>query len=592
MNGALQANASGTYLPSKRMAISGGVGGVGFFSGAVDELRIYDQALTAGDITNLFKGVTTPPPNCVPLKACAAGATCGTQPDGCGGTISCGTCSSPQTCGGGGQANACGCTPTTCSAQGANCGTVADGCGGTLTCGAACGGGPVPVGPAFYVATNGNDSNAGTLAAPFASLAKAQAAMRASSSIKTTYIRAGHYTPPVAGGDCLWGNSAGSSIGLGSADSGETWSYYPPDGVGSAILDGQSTIGSSGPSGGNGTGCAFGASDASNVTITGLQFQNYQFSAFWGYQVPNLLFTNNDVHNLTSAAFAAAGVAVVASQGTNITNNYLHDIAYMGIRFDDNSATGNMMSNNTVANNVVINSCTWPSVSNGGNDQNGGDCGALYSWSSATTVSTNNRITNNWVADVNVSSNGKGDWGMGNAVGIYLDDGVNNVTVSGNVVLGIKSACFLIHGGQNNVMTGNLCDLGVAGPPQEIVFYQNDGMTQMLGNLFQNNIVVAGSSGGGAGFFADGPPNPMTIKNNAYFNYVGAAINSTGGAGGNDANPTYENPNLSCWSPSVAAGSPVFNAPVSFPGLPGGWGPPGFKIPQTGSAPSWPHGCP
>ncbi|MGB6026025.1 MAG: hypothetical protein WBG40_12585, partial [Candidatus Sulfotelmatobacter sp.] len=47
----------------------------------------------------------------------------------------------------------------------------------------------------FYVAPNGNDNNPGTLAQPFATLGKAQSAMRASSSIKTTYIRAGLYKP-------------------------------------------------------------------------------------------------------------------------------------------------------------------------------------------------------------------------------------------------------------------------------------------------------------------------------------------------------------------------------------------------------------
>ncbi|AWK90067.1 right-handed parallel beta-helix repeat-containing protein [Azospirillum thermophilum] len=60
---------------------------------------------------------------------------------------------------------------------------------------------PVPVsGPAFYVATNGNDKWSGKLAAPnadgtdgpFATLQKAQLAMR-SSDIDTTYVRGGDY---------------------------------------------------------------------------------------------------------------------------------------------------------------------------------------------------------------------------------------------------------------------------------------------------------------------------------------------------------------------------------------------------------------
>jgi chitinase len=85
---------------------------------------------------------------CTPTTCSAQGKNCGSISDGCGGTLSCGSCTSPQTCGGGGTANVCGssCTPTTCSAQGKNCGSISDGCGGTLSCGSCtspqtCGGG-------------------------------------------------------------------------------------------------------------------------------------------------------------------------------------------------------------------------------------------------------------------------------------------------------------------------------------------------------------------------------------------------------------------------------------------------------------------
>jgi len=93
-------------------------------------------------------GATT----CMPTSCAAQGKNCGSIANGCGGTLNCGTCTAPQTCGGGGVANVCGgaaCTPTTCAAQGKNCGTIPDGCGGTLTCGVCtapqtCGGGGVP----------------------------------------------------------------------------------------------------------------------------------------------------------------------------------------------------------------------------------------------------------------------------------------------------------------------------------------------------------------------------------------------------------------------------------------------------------------
>jgi len=45
---------------------------------------------------------------CMPTTCAAQGKTCGAISDGCGGTLTCGACTAPQTCGGGGIANVCG----------------------------------------------------------------------------------------------------------------------------------------------------------------------------------------------------------------------------------------------------------------------------------------------------------------------------------------------------------------------------------------------------------------------------------------------------------------------------------------------------
>jgi hypothetical protein len=93
-------------------------------------------------------GDPPPPPTCTPKTCEGLGLNCGQVADGCGGLLTCGTCTAPDTCGGGGTPNVCGnsCTYTTCGEQGANCGQVADGCGGVLSCGPCtapdkCGGG-------------------------------------------------------------------------------------------------------------------------------------------------------------------------------------------------------------------------------------------------------------------------------------------------------------------------------------------------------------------------------------------------------------------------------------------------------------------
>jgi RHS repeat-associated protein len=48
---------------------------------------------------------------CTPRTCGSQGKDCGPMPDGCGGTLDCGTCAVPQTCGGGGIPNVCGGAP-------------------------------------------------------------------------------------------------------------------------------------------------------------------------------------------------------------------------------------------------------------------------------------------------------------------------------------------------------------------------------------------------------------------------------------------------------------------------------------------------
>jgi N-acetylneuraminic acid mutarotase len=89
-------------------------------------------------------------PACVPKTCAELGLNCGTVGNGCGGTVSCGTCPTGQVCGWGSTPNVCAvplaCVPTTCAAQGLSCGPAGNGCGGSLNCGTCpspqvCGGG-------------------------------------------------------------------------------------------------------------------------------------------------------------------------------------------------------------------------------------------------------------------------------------------------------------------------------------------------------------------------------------------------------------------------------------------------------------------
>jgi len=72
-------------------------------------------------------------------EACVSGQNCDTAPDGCGGTVSCGTCTgSTPVC----VNKKCACQPKTMAQaclNGQNCSTASDGCGGNVSCGT-CGG--------------------------------------------------------------------------------------------------------------------------------------------------------------------------------------------------------------------------------------------------------------------------------------------------------------------------------------------------------------------------------------------------------------------------------------------------------------------
>jgi hypothetical protein len=414
------------------------------------------------------------------------------------------------------------------------------------------------------------------------------------SSIKTTYVRAGTYKP-VTGDGC--NNGGGASVYLTVTDNGETWSYYPPDGYNTAILDGQSTVGNSGGSGGNGTGCGFSTDTASDITIIGLQFENYLYAAFSGDVGNNVKFLDNVIHNTTAADWGAGAISSICTPGIEVKNNYLYDLAYAGIVLTAGSSCPDGISNDVISGNVVLNSCTWPAVHGFGNDQNGGDCGSIY-LHDGTSSSTNMQIVNNYIRDINTSSKGAGDYGYDGtngccADGIYTDTGTSHVAIKGNVIAGMISTCVQMNDPVDNAITGNICDLASDSDYQSIAIYGRGSVwpKSMTGNTFEHNIVISAGSGTGYGYLGGTQtPDPMTITDNAYYNYVGSSMKNTGNEYiGSDADPVYENPQITGWVYSIATDSPVFRSPVSFPGIEGGWGPPGFAIPHTGTAPSCPH---
>jgi hypothetical protein len=98
-----------------------------------------------------------------------------------------------------------------------------------------------PRGTAYYVATNGSDSNDGLAPTtgnghgPFATIQHCHSQLQGQINTKTCYIRGGTYN--ISSADSTGSCFNGSAFTLrSSSDAGTTYAYYPPDGVDSAVI--------------------------------------------------------------------------------------------------------------------------------------------------------------------------------------------------------------------------------------------------------------------------------------------------------------------------------------------------------------------
>jgi hypothetical protein len=415
--------------------------------------------------------------------------------------------------------------------------------------------------PAFYVATNGLDSNPGTIERPFRTLTRAQTAMQGSSK-KTTYIRAGSYTfsTSACGGVC--------GLSLGTADEGETWSYYPPDGVDSADFSGGATDGGTGLS----VVISVGAND---VTINGLSIHDFQYAAInSGGGANNLTVENCIVFNgYASPPGNPGGISCYGCGNAVISHNVIHDMATFGVSISSANEQG--IPNLRISDNVIYNTCkTFP------------DCGAIYA-QDTTAMAKNVQWTNNFVRDGNLSATLE----SGTGAALYAADCLSNVSVSGNVIAGRNGANTVeIQGGSSIRLVDNLTDLATY--QQNIAAFVTSSAAGCSGGAtsgleYENNIIISAGGGGGYAQLMGTLMNLPTITNNDYYSYGSEPVSSNGAY--SDSNPVSKNPKLSGWTYEIASGSPVLGAPVKFVRLTGGWGPPGYSIPMTGTPPSCPH---
>lgn len=434
----------------------------------------------------------------------------------------------------------------------------------------------------YFVAPTGSDDNDGTSAAtPFATLKAAQAAVRQHNS-KTVCLRLGTYRII-------------NTLTLTAADAGETWSYYPPDGVNSAVLDGGETL------------SAFFSINANNVTIDGLTMQH-----FYDYAIRDVPGHTNALQNVTiencnigyNVATRGFPLAVSLGNGTNfqILHNYVHNVQSQGIglfAFNPRDVVSGAISGNVVLNAV----------------QGEPDGGAVYvnmrySGTNGVPAGSSLTITNNYVAGYGSHLSFASHQG---ARGIYLDDNTSKAIVSGNVIgppnaalnasNDAATAAIFVHNGNDNQIAGNIIDLGVSGNESTVIWgYDGDSLSGMYGNSFRGNIVLSRYTGsqntnpdgnrrttsyfqGSRGGLA---ARDFVVENNVYFNYAGGVVSTSGNLVG-DSHPILMDPQISGWNYNIASGSPVYQPPINFTPIMGAWGPPGFVVPRTGITPSNSH---
>ena len=457
--------------------------------------------------------------------------------------------------------------------------------------------------PAYYVSPSGSDSNPGTLAAPFLTLAHAQSVMESAGNPQPiVFLRAGTYP--------------NTALSFSVADDGQTWSNYPPDGYDSAVLDGGSTSMSTG-------GNPITINGTSNITFAGLTIQNFKN---WGIGIhggpadpiggfPTAAPTAVDVtiiNNMISNGYTTlnsgwGGGGVWASGSTTnlrILNNVITNQYGSGIRAvangDDTNPDGNY-DGLTISNNVCLVT-----------DLTTGDNGAIYI-QDTNFNSTNITISNNFIRDYQSNPS------LANAtipyrdVAIYLDEGASNTTVTGNIVANTaypipspgtsktSTTAFYMSNGHNDIWSGNIVDLGTLAVILDVNYELNStSEPAMTGNSFTNNIFVGNWSGPQESYGSSyGPyayastaynsPTVPTVMHNMYYNYGGGSLSTTGPQF-SDADPiTNMNPEVSGSAGdyyAVAGNSPAFASPVNFPPIIGNWGPPGYVIPTTGTPPS------
>jgi hypothetical protein len=546
------------------------------------------------------RDTTTPDtgPSCVPETCSGQGISCGPAGDGCGAALQCGACTAPETCGGGGTSSVCGqsdgspCVPKTCAGLAFNCGPAGDGCGGMLSCGTCtspqtCGGGgqasvcgsptntdagkpPTDGGSAptfdYYISTTGADSNPGTLASPWA-ITSLQDTNSNNAKIagKRVGMLAGTYATSSLQSGSVPNEYSHPVLNLPQGKSGSPTVLQSVSGPGTVILDNSTSSTQNPLVGQDPTLAGYWTLDGLTIKGNNTTAQAFLVSGRYGtYSDTNssaaaafgITVQNCEIYNLNITGPVGSNYGGMIMQGTNgtiIQNNYIHDIQKPADEphshcYEEYGCINSKIQYNTFANSP-----------GGGIDLKAGVSGADvaydYFYSCATSPATD---------------------GIGAVTGADGAEGNPNTPGTANVVHhNVFDSCGAAHAGDvNSTAAQNLYyynnTIYDTRPGSNVVVDLRE--TSVAKSQFYNNILVTTANTGGSsyGTLALSGGNFSNVSNNCYFLH-----SSTGGWGQGTTYNSLAAFQASTGSPdthSIAA-NPLFASSIT-PGA----GPDQFKL--------------
>jgi hypothetical protein len=424
-------------------------------------------------------------------------------------------------------------------------------------------------GNAYYVATNGNDTAAGTLTAPWKTISRAASASSGVKAGDTVYVRGGIYKESVS--FAISGSAGGGPI---------TFQNYPGE---TAIIDGTGIAAQSDPHG------LVHIVNRTYITVRGFEIRNYQTSSsslipagIWiSGTSGNIQILNNLVHDIKTSSEAsgqAYGISVYGTANTpidtvTIDGNQVYNLKTGGsesVNVDGN-VTNFVITNNIVHDNdnIAIDAIGFEGVSS----------------NAAQDYARNGIISGNTIYNIS-GINNPGESNEYNADGIYVDGG-SQILIERNLIhhvdIGIEAAAE--HRGKNStyitirnnvIYATNSMGITIGGYDSRrggvdhcvIVnntLYGNDTKNTGSGefqiqyyatnNVFKNNVIYGTSQGLLINSYTNSSANPVDSDYNLYFSplaatgaeFVWNGTTRTGfaayqSATGKDAHSQYLNP--------------------------------------------------